>query len=613
MAAVEAQAPRDAEKMLQRIHELEDLQQRVEEQAANMVAVAEDLELARRAAEAASRNEQRSAALTKAILDTVPDGIVTIDENGRIESGNRGLEATFGYRADALHGTALTAIVPSFELARFRALNYAASLEMEVRRHDGTCVPAEIFVGEMRADADHTYTCVIRDISQRKHADATIRKLALQDTVTGLANRNMFSLRLETALAMADRSGRPVALALLDLDKFKDVNDTYGHPVGDALLAAVATVLRAVTREVDTVARLGGDEFAIIFVDLNSRDIVGNMLARVVETLSKPLLVEDTLVGIGVSAGVSFYPNDDTDVEELLKKADRALYEAKSAGRNCYRFYDDAMFTAMRARKTVETDMKLGLVRDEFMLHYQPQICSESGRCVGLEALVRWQHAGRGLVRPDDFIPIAEATGLIVDLGTWVLRNACVETKALQAAGLAHMRTAVNISARQLQSDDFISSVEQALKDSRLDPSCLEIEITESMVMEDLDSVVEKLQALNDMDVAVTIDDFGTGYSSLMHLKRFPIQKLKIDRSFVQNVTTDRDDAAISQAVINLGHGLGLRVIAEGVETPAQITHLKDRDCDELQSFYFGRPMPADQLSLWYLKRRAEPLAAHHA
>ena len=450
----------------------------------------------------------------------------------------------------------------------------------------------------------------IRYAIERKRLEERLENLARYDDLTGLANRRYFHERLEEAIEMAQRLNRFVALMFMDLDRFKQVNDTYGHPAGDALLKEVAGQLEATVRQTDTVTRLGGDEFAIILVNLESETTVNTLATRIIERLSQPVTVDGCLVKSGTSIGISLYPYDAADPDELIRKADHALYQAKAEGRGAYHMYDEAMQAGARARMVIENDMRLALVREEFVLYYQPQVSIPDRRIVGAEALVRWRHPARGLVPPGEFVPVAESSGLIVEMGEWVLRESCARNKAWQDAGLPPIRVAVNISARQFQSENLIPAVELALEESGMDSEWLELEITESVVLADADRVAEKLRLLNDMGVRLALDDFGTGYSSLAYLKRFPVQRLKIDQSFVRNLTMDADDAAITKAVIQLGHSLHLDVIAEGVETEEQLAFLRRQHCREIQGFLIGRPMAADDFFAWFMDQPERVLAS---
>ena len=438
------------------------------------------------------------------------------------------------------------------------------------------------------------------DITERKKAEKEIRELAMTDPLTGLANRNRFHSHMERALANAKRQNNRVALLFLDMDKFKSVNDEFGHPSGDDLLKQVASRLVATARETDTVARLGGDEFAIIMTHMEKADAPAQLASRMTECLSAPFDLNGQAVETRTSIGISVYPDDDTDIDQLIRKADVALYQAKAAGGGDYRIYDAVMHEATRAVKRVERELRLAIERDEFTLHYQPQIDISTKRITGAEALIRWQHPERGLLSPAEFISVAESSDLIVQIGQRALQMACEQARQWQAkARMPALRVAVNISPRQFKSDNLVGLVDDILRETGVAAKSLELEITEGMMMEDVERANETLTRLKDLGVSIAIDDFGTGYSSLAYLKRFPVQRLKIDQSFVRGLTTDTDDAAIVEAVIQLGHNLRLTVIAEGVETDEQLAALHDLGCDEAQGYLFCRPVPPDEFTAW--------------
>lgn len=448
------------------------------------------------------------------------------------------------------------------------------------------------------------------DVTDAKKAHETIQKLAFTDPLTGLANRHKFYTRFSDALTAAGRLKKQVALLFVDLDKFKEINDTHGHATGDALLVEVANRLREEFRKVDTVARLGGDEFAIIATNLQDASDINVIADRVVKRIAEPILIDGLELDTAASIGISFYPNDDTDADQLIRKADLALYQAKDGGRNTYRLYDDQMHQASRARKEIEKQLELAVKREEFVLYYQPLINTSDNRVSGAEALIRWQHPERGIVPPMEFIPIVESSGLIVPIGEWVLRQACAQNKAWQDAGLPPFRLAVNISPRQFQDENLFAVVESALEQAGLEPKWLELEITEGVFIEDISTMSARLEQFRELGVGLSIDDFGTGFSSLSYLTRLPVHRFKIDRSFVKNLSTDRNDEAIVKAVVNLAHSLDLKVVAEGVETSRHLEHLRRLNCDEVQGYYFSRPLPASEFAEWVSAHESDPASA---
>ena len=413
--------------------------------------------------------------------------------------------------------------------------------------------------------------------------------LALHDTLTGLPNRALLAERLEQGLAQVQRHKTMLAVMCLDLDRFKQVNDTAGHPVGDALLRAVAGRLRGCVRSCDTVARLGGDEFAIIQAPLGHMDEVGTLAQRIVETLSEPYELSGQQVVIGASVGIALAPVDAADMGHLLKMADVALYRAKADGRGLFRMFEPGMDTEQQARRALESDLRRGVEMQEFELHYQPLVDLCSGQVSALEALIRWRHPERGLVSPDDFIPLAEATGLIGPIGAWVLHRACAD-----AAGWPRdLKVAVNVSPAQFKGPGLVAAVLDALAASALAPERLELEITETAFLADTDATLAVLHKLRTTGVRIAMDDFGTGYSSLGYLRSFPFDKIKIDRCFIKDIETSVDCKAIVHAVTGLGSNLGIAITAEGVETIAQLNQLRADGCDQVQGFLFSRPVPA--------------------
>jgi diguanylate cyclase (GGDEF)-like protein/PAS domain S-box-containing protein len=435
----------------------------------------------------------------------------------------------------------------------------------------------------------------IQDVTLRREQEARIEHLAYHDALTGLPNRMLVADRLALALAHAQRLQREVAVLYLDLDRFKVVNDSLGHLAGDALLREVARRLRAVLREEDTVARVGGDEFQIVLGEVEGVAGAAHVAEKLMQSLSSPFLLDGHEVHVSGSLGISLYPRDGASAELLLKYADTALYEAKAEGRNAYRFFSPEMNALAHSRLRLENDLRRAIERQELELHYQPQLELATGRVTAVEALVRWRHPERGLVMPNEFIPVAEETGLVVALGEWVLREACRQVSAWHRDGLAGLRVAVNISPRQLRTG-IVATVHDALVASALPPASLELEITETSMMVDPPQALDVLRALRELGVQLSIDDFGTGWSSFAHLRRMPLDRLKIDGSFIGGIPADADDAAIVETLIVMTHKLGLRVIAEGVETTAQRQALLAQGCDEVQGFLLAAPVPAAEL-----------------
>jgi len=457
------------------------------------------------------------------------------------------------------------------------------------------------FLGKVTRFGDDDEVRIViahEEITERKAFEAHIEYLATHDALTGLANRVLLSDRLTQAMRQARRRNSRLALLFLNLDRFKDINDSYGHTIGDALLQAVAQRLSGLIRSADSLGRLGGDIFVILLVDVGDPQNVGGVARKILDAFSTPFIIGERRMYISASIGATVYPEDsDDDIELLFRNADTAMYRAKEASGNTFQFYSADMSIRAIERSSLDSALRQALVRQEFELYYQPKVSLHTGRIVGAEALLRWHHPEMGMVAPAVFIPLAEETGLIVPIGAWVLQTACAQNRQWQDQGMQPICISVNVSARQFRHADLVDTVARVLRETGLDPGHLELELTESLMMENAAQAVEKLKILKGMGVGLSIDDFGTGYSSLSYLKRFPIDTLKIDRAFIRDIVTDQDDAAITRAVIALAHNLNLTVIAEGVETEAQLLFLSEHGCDEMQGYYFSRPVPAAEFA----------------
>jgi diguanylate cyclase (GGDEF)-like protein/PAS domain S-box-containing protein len=516
----------------------------------------------------------------------------------------------------------------AFDAAPVAVQAYEACLAKRVAFHDFTCVftRPDGVKRHIRTSGEPVfdeaaefqgYRGVGRDVTVTVQAEAKVRELARYDSLTGLPNRNLFLSELDRAIARSKRHSKQFALCFIDLDRFKTINDTLGHEAGDELLKTMAARLRSAVRENDLVARLGGDEFVVLLegsagVDMTVSDL-NTVSQKLLAALGEPMdICANTFLVTG-SIGIALYPGDGDDSVTLLRRADAAMYLAKDKGKNNVQFYTAELADLAAQQFELESALRLALVRDEFVLHFQPKIDISTGNMIGVEALVRWLHPHRGMVPPMGFIPLAEERGLIVPIGRWVMRAACRQIRDWRAADMQAPPVAVNLSARQFASDSLLSDITDAMTEFGVAASDLEVELTESVLMTDPERAKLVLSSLHALGIRISIDDFGTGYSSLSYLKRFPAQTVKIDRSFISGLPADKDDAAITEAVIAMAHSLGLNVVAEGVETQAQLATLRRLGCDEAQGYLLARPMNAAALAQWMAARSmGEGLTARH-
>jgi diguanylate cyclase (GGDEF)-like protein/PAS domain S-box-containing protein len=512
-----------------------------------------------------------------------------------------------GYEPTELVGRSIYDYIVADDAEEVRQLSkligdvHPMTFSYRVRRKDGTLTWFETMsraVIDAASGQAIEIVSVSRDVSERKRVEEQIEYEAYHDALTGLPNRRLFRDRLTVALAHARRMRQVLGVMFLDLDRFKYVNDTLGHSVGDELLKTVAVRLKAVLREEDSIARMGGDEFTVLVGDLRDVDDVVKVAQKLLETVAQPLHVEGQDLFITTSIGIAMFPTDGDTAEMLLKNADHAMYRAKDAGRNAVRMFTPAMNARALERLSTESSLRRALERGELQLYYQPQINVASNEIVGVEALLRWNRPDVGVVDPMNFIPIAEETRMIVPIGEWVVREACRQAKEWQRGRFPGLRMAVNLSPRQFQSNELPSQIAAALEESGLAPGDLELEITESIAMHKTERTLQMLMRLREFGVRIAVDDFGTGHSSLNYLRSFPIDSVKIDQGFVHEIETSAADRAIVSAVVRMAHGLALRVTAEGVETEAQLAFLREQGCEEVQGFLFGRPVPAEELGL---------------
>ncbi len=546
------------------------------------------------------------------ILKNMQDAFYRVDNDCVLVLISPSINRLLGYMPEELLGTKLPNLFvdPEGRVKFKESLQENAGVlnnyELAMSRKDGSIVWVSF-------NAQHCFDELgnvigvegtTRDITERKQTEQHLRYLANYDALTKLPNRTLFRDRLEHAMAHARRHHHLVVLMFLDVDRFKAINDSLGHLVGDQLLQAVAERLRSCAREGDTVARLGGDEFTIVMEGVSETVDADTAAKKVVEAMSKSFVLEGHDVYVTASIGVTIYPSDSDDIDSLIRNADTAMYRAKRAGRNNYQFYTEDMNTRAIENLLLQSNLRQALERKEFLLYYQPQIDLKTGDMIGMEALIRWQHPELGLLSPKQFISIAEETGLIIPIGEWVLRKVCHQIKKWEADGLPPYRVSVNLSACQFRQKNLVEKITSIVTDAAVDPKFIELELTEGILVDDEETAISVLHQLNKMGMRISIDDFGTGYSSLSYLKRFPLNTLKIDKSFIRDISSDPDGAAITEAIIALGHSLRLKVIAEGVESKEQLMFLTPRGCDEVQGFYFSEPLPAPVIVDWMREKQ---------
>ncbi|HET7547555.1 MAG TPA: EAL domain-containing protein [Usitatibacter sp.] len=572
-----------------------------EGEVAGLIGVVTDVTRYKETERALEASEARFRVLTESSLDLIS----VVEADGRVRYQSGALRSLLGYDPAETVGKNVFEMVHRDDAEHFRAAlrriiesrQSTAPIELRLRHRDGNWRTFES-LGTNCLDNPHIGGVVFnsRDVTDRKVIQQRIQHLAYHDNLTGLPNRSLLQDRLAHAIARAERSHRKVAVLFIDLDNFKNINDTLGHDVGDELLRQVARRLSDCVRVEDTIARQGGDEFIVLLDSLEDSRGASLVAQKVLNGLRLPFSLGATEQHVSASVGISLYPEDGRDAQTLMKNADTAMFHGKSLGKNTYQFFTSQMNIAVKRRMTLESALRRAVVQKDFVLHYQPQINLETGEVIAVEALVRWKTEDSGTVMPGDFIPLAEETGLINEIGEWVLREGCRQAKEWQDQGLPARRMAVNLSARQFADRGFFDMVTRVLADTRLDPSCLELEITESQVMRQTEGVMTLLNRLSKMGVHLAIDDFGTGYSSLSYLKRLPIQKLKIDQSFIRDITVDPNDTAIVVAIINMARSLDLETIAEGVETAGQLALLRSKGCRLGQGFYFSAPVRGEAL-----------------
>ncbi|WP_166542074.1 bifunctional diguanylate cyclase/phosphodiesterase [Paenibacillus lutrae] len=539
----------------------------------------------------------------KSLYEHNPDLVCSFSLDGRLLSANPATETITGYDTSKLLGSECEPFMKQESVARTvlyfrRARNgESSSFEMAILHKKGHPVELQVRLVPIIVGGEVVGVFGIgKDITEQKISEQTINHLAYHDALTDLPNRRLFQEKLSLALKHAICSRQKLALMFLDLDRFKYINDSMGHNFGDQLLQIVAKRLTGCLQGQGMIARMGGDEFTILLPVVQGEEEVETLVRSIIQSINRPFMIAGQECSVTTSIGISMYPDDGADVSMLMKNADAAMYRAKEKNPNAYEWSTPSMSADALERHAIEQELRKAGARNEFVLHYQPQVNLGSGEVVGIEALLRWDHPTRGMVSPAEFIPLAEETGLIVGIGEWVLRTACRQNKEWQLAGYQPVRMAVNLSVSQFMQDNIVEIVSGILEETGLEPRYLELEITESVAMRNADKVSVKLEKLKNLGLQISIDDFGTGYSSLSYLQQFPINRLKIDRSFVNKVTQSEDDAVIASSIIAMAQSLKLEVIAEGVETAEQFDFLRRRACTEMQGYFFSRPLPAGEI-----------------
>jgi diguanylate cyclase (GGDEF)-like protein/PAS domain S-box-containing protein len=555
--------------------------------------------------------DQQQLRLLSIAMASVANAVFITDSNGHIKWVNNAFMRLSGYSAEEVSGKTPRVFKSGKHDTPFYQQVWQTILSGKVwrgeiinRHKDGHLYTVNQTITPLldtQGKACH-FVAIHEDISDKKEAEERLIYMAHYDTLTNLPNRILFRDHLELELAHAHRNERMVAVMFLDLDRFKIINDTLGHAFGDQLLKAVADRLRECVREGDTVSRLGGDEFAFIIPDIVQPQDAASVAQNILIAMSRSFQIEGHEVHVTPSMGIAMYPSDATDADSLIKKADTAMYHAKEHGKNTFKFYMEDMNISNLERLTMENDLRKALDKGELLVYYQPLIDQNTGQIISMEALLRWQHPSLGMIHPAKFIHIAEETGLIIPIGEWVLMTACTQTKIWHDAGFSTLRIMVNLSGRQFRQQNLVNTIRDVLQKTGLEPHYLELELTEGIVMQNNMAILKTLHELKALGILLSIDDFGTEYSSLSYLKRFPIDTLKIDRSFVQDITTNPDDAAIVTAIVAIAESLKLNVVAEGVENKEQAAFLHQLHCNNIQGYVYSHPLPADDIEHLLLK-----------
>lgn len=544
---------------------------------------------------------------TRAVLNNIDEGITSISAGGIIELFNPGAERMFGYSSKEVLGKNVSILMPEpdhsvhdkyLERYLYSGEQHVIGFGREVSalRKNGEIFPMDLRVSEFSLAGQRQFIGIMRDITERKTAENKIIHLANHDSLTNLPNRNLVQDRIQQTIAGARRAGTQFAVMFIDLDKFKVINDSLGHDTGDQLLQTVAQRLTASLRTGDTVGRQGGDEFIVLLTSLSTAEDAALVAHKILRNVAEPCLLNGHELHTSASIGIAVYPQDGDNVETLLKNSDTAMYYAKDSGRSNFQFFTQRMNIVAAERLLMENSLRQAMERNELSLHYQPLVNLADGSIAATEALLRWDHPSQGMIPPDRFIPVAEDSGLIVPLGEWVFRQACMQLRKWHDLGVPLRRMVVNLSPRQFRQPQLVQTFCTILSETGVDPRWLGLEITENVIMENAEESIARLKQLQALGIELSLDDFGTGYSSLSYLKRFPIDKLKIDQSFIHDITTDPNDEAMVAAIIVMAHRLNIRVVAEGVETAAQLNFLREHGCDQYQGYHFSKPLPAEKL-----------------
>ena len=554
------------------------------------------------------RRAESYKAQLAAIVESSNDAIIVKDLNGIITNWNSGAERIFGYRASEIIGSSISLLIPPDRLEEEGKIMKLVK-RGELPDHFETVrwgkgdkpIDVSVTISPVKNSEGKIIGAskIARDITQRKESQERIQYLAHYDSLTGLPNRILLADRMKIAIGNAARYSKRLALLFVDLDRFKLVNDSLGHEIGDKLLKVAAERMQSTIRHIDTISRLGGDEFIVLLSQIAAAEDAARVAEKLIAAVSQPYRIEEHELLLTASVGISIYPDSGTEANSLLRNADASMYSAKEAGRNRYRFYSEDLTSRVTERLSLEHDLRRAIERDEIFVVYQPQIELATRRVIGAEALMRWRHPGRGLVLPASFIPVAEDSGLILPLGEHILRESCVQARQWCDRYGFDVGVAVNISAVQFRQKDFTEVVLRVVADTGISPRCLELEVTESVVMQGVESAAEKLRILGAHGIKIAIDDFGTGYSSLSYLRQFTVDRLKIDQSFIHDLPDNADAEAIIRAIVAMGRSLGLHVIAEGVETEAQAQFLQSIECDESQGYLYAKPMMARDFEAW--------------